>query len=97
MGETGSMSDLLQSLLGRAYGLSLTQGHHAAATPWGRGCLCGSSVGVRRGGFVCGCGWVGVCPAPIRHFMSLSQCRSRDVTIITSGLLLLAALQYVKY
>lgn len=39
---------LLQLLLGRAYGLSLTQGHHAAATQWGRGCLC-RSPGLRRG------------------------------------------------
>lgn len=45
---------LLQSLLGRAYGLSLTQGRHAAAKPWGRGlpvqelrdevCVCVGSV-----------------------------------------------------
>lgn len=45
---------------------------------------------MRRGGFVCGCGWVGVCSAPIRHFMSLSQCRSRrynnnNIRAVTAG------------
>lgn len=58
---------LLQLLLGRAPPqLSLTQGHHAAATRRGRGCLCSSSW-VRR----CVC----VCPAPIRHFLKV-----RDAT-----------------
>lgn len=38
-GREGGRFDvrLLQLLLGRAYGLSLTQGRHAAAKPWGRG------------------------------------------------------------
>ncbi|KAM7368821.1 hypothetical protein PAMP_013128 [Pampus punctatissimus] len=33
---------LLQSPVGGASRLSLTLGHHAAAQPWGRGCLCSS-------------------------------------------------------
>lgn len=39
IGREGGRFDvrLLQLLLGRAYGLSLTQGRHAAAKPWGRG------------------------------------------------------------
>lgn len=45
---------LLQLLLGRAPWLSLTQGHHAAAALWGRGCLC-RSPWVRRSVCVCAC------------------------------------------
>lgn len=50
--ETGLMSDCCSRKVGRAYRLSLTLGHHAAATPWGRGPLC-SGLGERRGGCVC--------------------------------------------
>lgn len=35
---------LLQSQVGRAYGLSLTLGHRAAATPWG-GADCAAAQG----------------------------------------------------
>lgn len=81
---------LLQSLLGRAYRLSLMQGHHAATAPWGRGCLCGSPW-VRRGV------WMGGGLFCTNQTFSASQSQSRDVTMRTPGLFLLAALQYVKY